>query len=440
MRVLLIQAVSSINGGEAVFPLGLARLAAEVEDIHEVKGIDLNLVPFPWTPLKETLKDYTPDVVGVSFRNLDPLAGNLASFVPQLKALATFVRTNAPEAKLVIGGSGFSLFAQRLMREIPEFDYGLVGEGDQTFRLLLDHLDAPATVPGVITANQDVSTVAFGRETDLDRMPLPCYHLFPPENYLKLNRYVAFMGIETKRGCPYHCSYCLYPLLQGGTVRLRDPRLVVNEIEYLIKHHGVGSFHFTDAVLNFPPSHLESICQEILRRGLKVQWTGFFREDHLTARGLDLYAKAGLSTIYFSGDGASESALKLLNKGFDLARIKKAAKISAASGLITVYHFLVNLPEESRETAEESRNIVDFLLDIHKQSRNPAAFVFNNLRLYPGAPLTRRIMEQGLIDPQTDLLYPVYFNPPPYDGLRHDLTARVINPADFAADCGRKGV
>jgi len=64
----------------------------------------------------------------------------------------------------------------------------------------------------------------------------------------------------------------------------------------------------------------------------------------------------------------------------------------------------------------------------HDQARNPAAMVFNNLRPYPGAPLTARIMRAGLMDPRTDLLYPVYFNPPPFDGLRHELSAMSLSP------------
>jgi radical SAM superfamily enzyme YgiQ (UPF0313 family) len=163
-----------------------------------------------------------------------------------------------------------------------------------------------------------------------------------------------------------------------------------------------------------------------LRRGLKVGWTGFFREDGLRAEDLELYARAGLAAIYFSADGASDAALELLGKGFSLDEAAKAASLAAASGVVTVYHFLVNLPGENLGSIRQTKRLVDHILGEHARWGNPAAMVFNNLRLYPGAPLTEEILRRGLAAPGIDLLYPVYFNPPPHDGLRHELTARCL--------------
>jgi len=143
---------------------------------------------------------------------------------------------------------------------------------------------------------------------------------------------------------------------------------------------------------------------------------------------LELYQRAGLSALYFSADGASRQALELLGKGLSVAQIEQAAGIAAASGAISVYHFLVNLPGENSATAAQTKALVECILEMHHRAGNPAAMVFNNLRAYPGAPLTRRILAEGLLDPQTDLLYPVYFNPPPFDGLRHELAALAARP------------
>ena len=103
MRILLVQAISTPDGGETVFPLGLARLAAVLCARHEVKGVDLNLDPFPWPGLVSLLESFRPQVVGISFRNLDPLAGNLISFVPHLKTLTGLVKRYAPSATMVLG-------------------------------------------------------------------------------------------------------------------------------------------------------------------------------------------------------------------------------------------------------------------------------------------------------------------------------------------------
>jgi putative variant cofactor biosynthesis B12-binding/radical SAM domain protein 1 len=429
MRVLLIQAVSTIPGGESVYPLGLARLAAVLRKDHDLRGLDLNLAPYPWPEVVDAVLEFQPQAVCISFRNLDPLAGNLVSFVPPLKTLATLLRRWAPRARLVIGGSGFSLFARRLLAEIPELDLGLVGEAEESLPLLLGNLGSPAGIAGVVIGGSAGAAPGdLGPARVPAALPPPDYSLFPPAAYRDRNSYVAFMGVESKRGCPRSCSYCLYPNLQGNHVRLFLPEAVVDELERLGNEQGLDMVHFTDPVLNQPTEHLRAICREIMRRGLSMGWTGFFREDGLTSQDLDLFQRAGLKAIYFSADGANESALKLLNKDLSLEQIKQAAALAAESGVISVYHFLVNLPGETRESAEQTVRLAERILEDHHRAGNPAAMVFNNLRPYPGAPLTARIMTQGLMDSRTDLLYPVYFNPPPFDGLRHQLNALVANP------------
>ncbi len=429
MRVLLLQAVSTIPGGECVYPLGLARLAAMLKGKHELRGLDLNLAPYPWPAVIEAADGFQPQAVCISFRNLDPLAGNLISFVPPLKTLATLLRHCAPRARLIIGGAGFSLFARRLLEEVPELDLGLIGEAEQSLPLLLRRLDTPATVPGVVLRGMKGPAIGGRcRALDLSALSPPDYVVFPPAAYQARNSYVASMGVEAKRGCPRRCSYCLYPSLQGGGQRLFPPGAVVDELERLRHGYNVNMVHFTDPVLNQPAAHLRAICREIIGRGLAIGWTGFFREDGLTSGDLDLYRRAGLAALYFSADGASEPALKLLGKGLTLGQIERAAQLAAASGVISVYHFLVNLPCETPNSAAQTKRLAERILEDHAKAGNPAAMVFNNLRPYPGAPLTDSLLAAGLLDRRTDLLYPVYFNPPPFDGLRHQLNALCTKP------------
>ncbi len=427
MRILLVQAVSTHDCGEMVFPLGLARLAAAIGREHEVQGLDLNLDPFPWPGLVCTLDAFRPDVVGISFRNLDPLAGNLISFVPHLKTLGTLIRQHAPEATVVLGGSAFTLFARRLMDEMPEVHVAVSGEAETVFPQLLQNLGTPGEVPGALWRTDGVCTAKNDREIlccrDLDSLPLPDWRAFDPVNYQSRNRYVAFMGVETKRGCPNNCRYCLYPVLQGRRLRLRTPERIVDELEILRYDFDIRSVHFTDAVVNQPEEHLKAICNEILRRRLDIGWTGFFREDTLSDEVFDLYRKAGLLTIYFSADGASGCALKLRGKDLTMDQVIRAAELAAQSGVLTVYHFLVNLPGESRASVDETYRLLDRLISLHASKANLGAVVINNLRLYPGTPLTEKILNDRLIDPGHDLLYPCYFNPPPWDNLRHELTA-----------------
>ena len=419
MRVLLVQAVSTHDCSEVVFPLGLAGLAAAIGREHEVQGLDLNLDPFPWPGLVRTLDAFRPDVVGISFRNLDPLAGHLISFVPHLKTLGILIRQYAPEATVVLGGSAFTLFARRLMEEVPEVDFAVSGEAETAFPLLLQNLQTPGAVPGVLwrtdgarepgAASRSVEIGLQRRDRvrrggvvctpdnaqivycqDLDSLLLPDWRTFAPAYYQNRNRYVAFMGVETKRGCPNNCRYCLYPVLQGRRLRLRSPERIVDELETLQRDFGIRSVHFTDAVVNQPQEHLRDICKEILRRGLEIGWTGFFREDTLSEKELDLYSEAGLLTLYFSADGASDYTLKLLGKNLTMEQVLHAGKLAARSGILSVYHFLVNLPGETQGSVDQTYRLLDKLFSLHASRGNLGAVVINNLDYIRGHPLLRK--------------------------------------------------
>ena len=425
MRLLLIQLPTShLGAGERVYPLGLSRLSALVPRECAKSALDLNLFADPWPELANALQSFQPDVVALSFRNLDPLAGHQASYLSALKTAAKLVRASIPHAKIWAGGPAFSLFAERIMLEAPELDAGIVGEGETALPRLLSIHPVCDGVPGLVyRTEQGIVQHAGALVPDLNTLPGLDLASFPPEAYVDGNAYVASIGIESKRGCDLRCAYCLYPCLGGGKHRFRSPGNVVDEMERLHKEHGVRLFHFTDPVLNRPPEHLASICRELLSRKLRLEWTGFFREDTLSESLAQLASDAGLAAFYFSGDALTEQGLRTLNKRMTKEDLYRAARIAARSGVITVCHFLINLPGDSRVLIEEAWSTLDRILDIHARAGNLGAVVFNNVRLYPGAPLTQKLASDGSLDPGTDLLYPTVFNPPRFAHVLHEMEA-----------------
>ena len=95
-------------------------------------------------------------------------------------------------------------------------------------------------------------------------------------------------------------------------------------------------------------------------------------------------------------------------------------------------HFLINLPGETDAHAGESAVMLDKLLDIHGPKANLGAVIFNNVRLYPGAPLTGKLIRSGMLAADIDLLYPVYFNPPEKSYLLHELEAMCHSAGIFS--------
>lgn len=424
MRVMLVQAPSvEVFSAEKVYPIGIAILAGRLRSFgHEVRIMDMNLYPEPFGRLRELLLDFQPEVVGLSLRNIDPLGNKTSSLMPQFIATAKFVAALLPNAWLIAGGTGFSLFPERIMLEVPEIDYGIVGEAERSLPALLDSLENPAGVPGLCYRESGmVRLLTPDYSVDMMKYTMPDRRLWDPAPYLDINSYVPAIGIEAKRGCPYACAYCVYPQLQGKKLRCRSPRSVVDEIECLCKEFGVKRFHFTDPVLNIPKGYLEEICQEILRRRLEVRWDGFFREDRLNEDNIALFEAAGCECFSFSPDGLTQRALDALRKGLTEEEILKAAELASRRDVISVYHFMVNTPGESEETVKKSLEMLERLYELHARKKNLGTIVLNNIRILPGTEIERIARAEGVIGPDTDLLYPVYYNPRPFDTLRYQL-------------------
>jgi anaerobic magnesium-protoporphyrin IX monomethyl ester cyclase len=366
-KVLLVQLpTSNLGAGEKVYPLGMSRLSTTIPPNIDKRVVDMNIIPDPWPDLKEVLESFYPDIVAFSFCNLDPLAGHQASYLSSLKTGALLARKLCPETRILVGGPAFSLFAERLMMEAPQLDIGLKGEGELIFPRLLGENLFLEDLPGIIYRKEEkMVTNPPGPRIAMDDLPPLDVVSFDPADYTLGNKYVAAVGIEGKRGCDLWCGYCLYPFLGGTSMRLRSPAKIVDEMEYLNKEHQISLFHFTDPVVNRPESHFEALSRELLQRKLEVSWTGFFREDNVTSENLALAKAAGLCGVYFSGDALTVHGLKLLNKKMDQEDILNGSRITTEQGLLTMCHFLVNLPGETENEIRESEEMLDKLLEIH---------------------------------------------------------------------------
>jgi len=424
VRMLMIQTPSVEDQyQERVYPIGIVLLASHLQkDGHEVSILDMNLERDPYGALKEKLMTFQPEGIGLSLRNIDPLGNKTSSLVSPFIVTVRLIEAVLPDAWLIAGGTGFSLFPERLMLEAPELDYGIVGEAEMTFPALLRSVDNPPPLPGLcrreglkVTLSPPAANFDMSDYVPANRL------LLDPVLYQGINNYVPTIGIEAKRGCALNCAYCVYPQLQGKRWRCRPAAAVVDEMEVLHKDYGIESFHFTDSVLNVPHGHLEGICEEILRRKLKIRWDGFMREDQLNEKNVALFERAGCECFSFSPDGLCQESLDILNKNLTEAQILKAASLVAQTDTVSVYHFMFNVPGETEKTCEKSIRFVERLYELHSKKKNLGTIILNNIRILPGTAIEGMARAKGFIDAETDLLYPTYYNPKPFNTFRYKL-------------------
>ena len=408
MNVLLIQ--SYLGGNETpVYPLGLACLKSELDGMN-VRVFDPNLSEEGreqvYMRLAEILADFCPDVIGISLRNIDSTnKRNVVFYYDEFIQLVVFLKKHRAKTVIVVGGSGFSMFAETIMNSRPEIDFGIYLEGERTFPALLQSLNAPENVSSIYyRENGRVKFSGAGEKYSLDQLRDPD---MTAVSLAEFTRFPESVGIETKRGCPFTCIYCPYGFLNGRSYRLKDPIRIVDFLETLASRNGISSFTFTDSIFNVPVSHAEAILTEMIRRNLRLSWSGWFSERELDENFVRLAIQAGCRNFIFSPDAFSNNILKKLGKSLSRKEIVKSLRMMSRTQTCDVsYNFFKNPPGQS---IYRFISLILFCIIAKWKLGKRVHFEFNALRVEPHTALYDIAISEGILQPGDDVLHPVYY-------------------------------
>ncbi len=402
-RVLLVN-TNIERAPYPVPPLGLCMLANSLRDHYDVKIYDgvfdegRNLIAM--------VKQFNPDFIGFSIRNIDDIVMDREIFYLN-DILDKFIQPvmSITEVPIILGGSGFSIFPVECMK-LSGADFGIVGEAESILPALLDRLQFNldlSVIPSLITSEnwqvQQSNSVFYPKPTLNRFSEIDSWIDFTP--YLPKGVY----SIQTKRGCSHGCIYCTYPVIEGRQFRTRKPSDIVDEIELAHKRLGYITFEFVDSTFNDPSGHAEAICREIIKRNIKVRLrTMGINPRHTSEELFELMKVSGFFQIDVTPDSASPRLLKNLDKGFNLAEIEKMALLIRKFDIPAMWFFLFGGPGEDEETFRET---IDFI----GKYINPKDMVYLNagLRIYPGTPLYSISESEGRIAAGESV-----FQPPAY--------------------------
>jgi radical SAM superfamily enzyme YgiQ (UPF0313 family) len=224
-------------------------------DVHQFDFLQNNM---SLASLGDEIKSTAPDIIGMSIRNIDNV--NLLNEEQYINVVRNIVRKIRQETKapVVLGGPGFSIMPEVILREVGA-DYGIVGEGES---LLVEFVANAAR--GAYPQN---GCIRASSRLQGEEIPSAHYDSSLMKFYLK-NGNVA--SVQTKRGCTHRCVYCTYPLLEGSTIRYRDPKNVVDDIELLVDTHKAKYIFFTDSVFNDDQGQYLDVVHEMKKRGISV--------------------------------------------------------------------------------------------------------------------------------------------------------------------------
>jgi radical SAM superfamily enzyme YgiQ (UPF0313 family) len=359
-------------------PLGLYYLAGVLKSNDvSVSIFDFNLELPSRTDFHEYMDRLKPRIVGVTSYTFNFSAA---------KEIINEVKIVDPSIVSVMGGVHASALPEDVLHGVPSIDYVIVGEGELTFLEVCQRILNGGTLEGVQGVAQRVETgviVSPPRDliSDLDELPIPDRQLLP------FNRYPLAL-VQTSRGCPYSCIFCLINRFYGRNTRQRDAVSVADECEGLVKRFNAEKFFFFGDSFTFNPDWVEEFCDEIIRRRLKIIWGCETRVDNVSLPMLKKMRRAGCIEVQYWIDYGDESVLKNLGKNITLECVSDAVNWAKEAELFTGGFFIFNVPGEDEDTIENTFNLIQRVpLD---------AIEVNLLTPYPGTPIWEEPERYGM--------------------------------------------
>jgi radical SAM superfamily enzyme YgiQ (UPF0313 family) len=369
---------------------------------HQVKFVDLMAERDDRSSLKEAIASFAPEVIGISVRNIDDQSMAKPRFLlDQVRGVVAACRSLSG-ARIVLGGAGYSIYPESALNYL-EADFGIQGEGEASFPLLLSRLEGggdPAGIPGLYVRGAGLQGQRVF-EKELDRFGLPDAAL---SSLGAPDKEEFWMPVQSRRGCPMACSYCSTATIEGRAIRKRRPDSVLTEIANSVAA-GFKRFFFVDNVFNIPERYAREVCLKILESGLSISWRCIIYPGRMDQELAGLLAKAGCTEVSLGFESGCERILRSMNKRYTLDDVRRTAEILTAAGIGRQGFLMLGGPGETRESVQESLAFADSL-DLESLK------VTVGIRIYPGTALAATALREGLILPGDDLLHPRFYLAP----------------------------
>jgi radical SAM superfamily enzyme YgiQ (UPF0313 family) len=207
--------------------------------------------------------------------------------------------------------------------------------------------------------------------------------------------------VQSRRGCPNDCSYCSTARIQGRQIRASSPARVVEQIARAAGA-GLDRFYFVDNSFNIPEAHALELCRLLADLPRRVSWRCILYPQGVKEELVRAMAAAGCVEVALGFESGSPRILRELNKRFTPGEVARLAGLLADHGIRRIGFLLLGGPGETRESVEQSLAFAD-ALDLDGLRTTVG------IRIYPGTPLARRALQEGVIAPDDELLHPRFY-------------------------------
>ena len=399
-----------------VMPIGACIIAhASERSGHTVHLLDLMFTRDATAEVESAAKEFRPDVVGISIRNIDNNdMRNPVFYLENLRNIVDTLRAGT-SSPIFLGGAAMGVMPEEILR-LGGASGGVVGDGETTFPLLVDRISRGGSF-------HDLPGIAYIENGTFRRNPpaaIGCPAACPAPDYHRwldttaYRSHLATIPIQTKTGCPFQCVYCTYPGIEGCGYRLKEPGSVADAVSR-IAATGLRDMEIVDSVFNAPLEHAMNVCDALARvgHGARLQClelNPLSLDDTL----LTAMERAGFVGMGMTLESASDPVLQGLKKGYTTREVHHAAEVVRRHKIPCAWIFLLGGPGETEETVRETLRFAEN----HIGPRD-VAFFNTGIRIYPGTELESIARRQGVLSrPPEDMLFPVFYVSPDVDPFR----------------------
>lgn len=327
---------------------------------------------------------------------------------------------------VILGGPFATLKYKLLLKNFP-VDYVVIGDGERSLVELLNRLDNKGDVKNVkgiafLLGSRLCKTQERQKVTNLDLLPYPAFHLFKDfdkkinavsnerkgmPNFILGKRCTTLKNallLLSSRGCIYNCNFCPMSQVSKDKIRFHTSEYFVDMAEHFYRKYKIKDYVFGDNTFTLVKERVVKICDEIIKRDLKIQWSCMTRADYIGLALLKKMAKAGCFEISYGVESGSLRIQRIIRKNLDLALTKKAFAMTRKAGIRSILMLMIGNLGETEETISQTLTFV--------KDMDPDSVLVKIVKVYPGTEIHDIFEERGLL--KKDYYLSDEFNPPTF--------------------------
>lgn len=314
------------------------------------------------------VQDITPEHIANAALREKPLLIGISFMTPQFvitSEMCSRIKRICPHIPIVLGGTHPSVMPEKTLYEIPDADFVIINEGEESVIELLfslEHSKDFSKIKGLVFRENGNIVMTKPREPiyDLDALPLPDRSLIDQSLY-RAQSFLSYssktVSIYTSRGCPGRCVFCCSGHRLRTRVRERSINSIMKEIDCLVNKYGINYLLIKDDTFTLRKSRIEEFCNAINKRHPKLKWHCMGRVNTVDYNLLSKMKQAGLHDIFFGIESGNDEILKKAKKGITTKLVRRAVLACNDLNIRTYGAFILGLPGDTRETIKQT---IDF--------------------------------------------------------------------------------